>query len=57
MYAAMYNQNPEEITTLLKAGADGKAKDREGKTAFDHAQVNEKLTGTDAYWKHNEAQY
>jgi len=49
MYAAAFNQNPEVITTLLKAGADGKAKSNERKTAFDYAQGNEKLKGTDAY--------
>jgi ankyrin repeat protein len=57
MYAAKNNQNPGVITTLLKAGADGKAKNSEGKTAFNHAQDNEKLKGTDAYWKLNEALY
>ena len=51
MVAAWFNPNPEVITTLLKAGADAKAKDSEGKTAFDRAQNNEKLKGTDAYWK------
>ncbi len=57
MAAAGFNQNPEVVLTLLKAGADGKAKSKEGKTAFDYAQYNEKLKGTDAYWKLNEAQY
>ena len=55
MYAAEYNQNPEVITTLLKAGADAKAKDNAGKTAFDYAQANAKLKGSDAYRKLNEA--
>ena len=32
-----------EVVALLKAGADGKVKDSEGKTAFDHAQNNAKL--------------
>ena len=49
MWAASKNENPEVIITLLKAGADGKAKDNEVKTAFDYAQDNEKLKGTDAY--------
>ena len=43
------------ITTLLKAGADAKAKDNEGHTAFDYVQYNEKLKGTDAYQKLEEA--
>ena len=55
MHAAEYNQNPEVITILLKAGAGGKAGDSARKTAFDYAQENEKLKGTDAYWKLNEA--
>ena len=57
MYATGNNPNPEVIATLLKAGADAKAKDSKGKTAYDYAQDNEKLKGTDAYWKLNEAQY
>ena len=43
MYAARFNQNLRVITTLLKAGPDGKAKSNEGKTAFDYAQDNESL--------------
>jgi hypothetical protein len=31
----------------LKAGADAKAKDSVGETAFDYAQYNENLKGTD----------
>jgi len=38
-------------TPLLKAGANAKAKSKYGKTAFDYAQDNEKLKGTDADWK------
>jgi hypothetical protein len=37
------------LTALLKAVADAEAKDRAGKTAFDYAQSNAKLKGTDAY--------
>jgi len=57
MVAAWNNENPEVIITLLKAGADAKAKNKWGKTAFDLALSNEKVKGTDAYWKLNEAQY
>jgi len=53
--AARHNPNPEVITTLLRAGADGKAKSNEGKTAFDYAQYNEKLKGTDALRQLQEA--
>ncbi len=57
MYAAAFSYNPEMIMALLKAGADAKAKDNAGKTAFDHAQANEKLKCTDAYWKLHKAVY
>ncbi|MGA2381590.1 MAG: hypothetical protein ABSG85_20005 [Spirochaetia bacterium] len=49
------NQKPEVITTLLKAGADAKAKDDDGKTAFDYAQSNDRLKGTDAFRRLQEA--
>ena len=55
MSAAYNNPNPVVIATLLKAGADAKAKDNEGKTAFDYAQTNEKLKGTDALKQLEEA--
>jgi sugar lactone lactonase YvrE len=49
MYAASSTRNPEIIITLLKAGADGKKEDLAvGKTAFEWAQGNENLKGTDA---------
>lgn len=52
------NQNPEVIIrVLLEAGADGKVKDNEGLTAFDYAQGNEHIKGTEVYWLLNEAQY
>jgi len=47
--AAENNPNPDVITTLLKAGADGKARDNGGSTAFDYAKNNKKLQGTNAY--------
>jgi ankyrin repeat protein len=47
--AAFTNPNPEVVTVFLKAGADAKAKDNEGKTAFDLAYWNPALKGTDAY--------
>jgi len=55
MYAAWENPNPEVVVTLLKAGADVKAKSYSGKTAFDYAQDNEKLKGTDALKQLEEA--
>ena len=57
MYAARYTYNSEIITTLLDAGADGKARDEDGKTAFDFAEENEHLEGTDAYWQMNDARF
>jgi hypothetical protein len=45
------------LRAAASISADGKAKDSYGKTAFDYAQDNEKLKGTDAYWKLNEARY
>lgn len=56
MIAAKYNSNPEVISTLLKAGADAKVKDKAGKTAFDCAQENDDLKGTDAYLQLQQAQ-
>ena len=41
--------NPEAITALLRAGADGKLKDNSGKTAFDYVAGNEELIGVDLY--------
>ena len=55
MYATN-GDNPEVmITAFLKAGADAKAKDSDGKTALDYAQANAKLKGTDALKKLEEA--
>ncbi len=56
MYAARWNQNPEVIKALLKAGADGKARSCAGKTAFDYAEMNEHIKDTEVYWLLNDAQ-
>ena len=53
--AAEQNPNPEVITTLLKAGANAKVKDNDGKTALDYAKKNDKLEGTDALKQLEEA--
>ena len=55
--ASWYNQNPEIITTLLKHGADAKAKSNEGKTALDYAKDNPKIYQTEAYWELNQVMY
>ena len=52
---AAKNSNPEVIEALLKSGAN--AKDKEGKTAADHAKDNEKIYKTKLYWKLNELQH
>jgi ankyrin repeat protein len=49
MLAAQSNSNPEVIITLLGAGANPRLKSIEGKTAFDYAEKNEKVKGTEAY--------
>ena len=54
--AAAYG-TPGIIVALLKAGADGAARDKGGKTPFDLAKDNGKLNGTEAYRLLNEAQY
>ena len=48
---------PGVIQPLLDAGADAKAKNKDGKTPWDLAQENEKLKGTKGYWALNDAQY
>ena len=57
MRAVRYNNNPDVISMLLEAGARVNAKNKDGKTAFDYAQHNARLKGTDAYVKLREAQY
>lgn len=46
MYAAAFNQNPEVISALLKAGADPRAKAKDGTTALSLAEGNQALKGT-----------
>ena len=48
MIAAAWNQSQLAIIVMLKGGADAKAKDGEGRTAFDFAQNNPNLKGSDA---------
>ena len=45
------------IEALLDAGADASARDANGRTAWDIAQSNEKLNGSDGYWRLNDARY
>ena len=55
--AAQFSENPDIITTLLNAGADGTAVNGDGKTPFDLAKDNEALAGTEAYWALNDARF
>jgi ankyrin repeat protein len=62
IYAARLNHAAgggvaEQVTMLLGAGADGSVKDILGQTAWDHAQNNEKLKDTEAYWMLNYARF
>ena len=57
MLAARYGTTAENVKVLLDAGADGFVKDKDGKTAWDYAQDNEALKGTDAYWMLNDARF
>ncbi len=54
--AAMHG-NAGAVRVLLGAGADPKALDNSDELPFDYARDNEKLQGTDAYWKLNEARF
>ena len=56
-WAAHYTETPAVIATLLDAGADAKAKDFRGSTPWDLAKDNDKLKGTDAYWRLNGARF
>ena len=56
-HAAQRTDNPAVIVVLLEAGADASARDSEGKTAWDYAQGNEALRGTDAWWRLREGRF
>ena len=62
-YAKGYVSSDEDphagdaIEALLDAGASPLARNAEGKTPWDLAQANEKLKGSDAYWRLNEARF
>ena len=54
---AALSETPENLKVLLDAGADASIKDTDGKTAWDLAQDNEKLKGTNAYWMLNDLRF
>ena len=45
------------VDALLDAGADPLAEDEDGTTPWDLAQQNDKLNGSDAYWRMNDARF
>jgi len=49
MMAAFNNPNPDVVEALLKAGADGRIRSGAGETAYDYAQDNDKVVGSQAY--------
>jgi len=51
IFSAGASTTPEIVTLLLEKGADALAKSKAGKKAIDHAEENDKLKGTKAYWK------
>ena len=48
--AALNSGFPAVVKALLKAGANPRARSSDGHTAWDYAQWNGALKGTDAYW-------
>ncbi len=48
---------PDNIAALLDAGASGSVKTENGRTAFDLAEYNDEVNGTDAYQALKDAQY
>jgi len=57
MMAAQETVDPEIITALLNAGADGSLRDDDDNTAYDYAKENENLKGTKQYWDLNDARF
>ena len=57
LHMAALGGNAETVTALLEARADPKARNDYGRLPFDHARDNERLQGTDAYWKLNDARF
>ena len=56
-HLAVFGGGVEVVTALLGAGADPKVRNNSDELPFDYARDNEKLQGTDAYWKLNEARF
>ncbi len=54
---AVPSETPSIVTALLEAGADQTAKAEDGQTPFDLIQKNDKLKGTEVYWRLNDAHH
>ena len=57
LHWAALGGNAEAVMALLGAGAHPKVRNNSDELPFDYARDNEKLQGTDAYWKLNEARF
>ena len=57
LHPAALGGTAEAVMALLGAGADPKVRNNSDELPFDYARDNEKLQGTDAYWKLNEARF
>ena len=57
LHSAARGGTAETLTALISAGADVNTRDDDGKLAFDYAEDNDELRGTDAYRKLNDARF
>ena len=55
--AAEFSPFPNVVMALLDAGADAKIEDHKGRTAYDIAVDNSRLTGSNAFWRLNDARF
>jgi ankyrin repeat protein len=49
LFTGLQGMEPQNVTSLSEAGADAAARNEAGKTPWDLAKDNGKLTRTDAY--------
>ena len=54
-FVASTAEVPAILESLLEAGSDPAAKDKQGKAPWDYARTNPALEGTEVYWQLNEA--
>lgn len=57
LMAAAASGTRENVIALLKFGADAKLRDTNEKTAFEYAKDNDRLKGTDVYWRLNDERF